>query len=118
MPYIASQNVCELVQKLHELKKGVQIMDYIIQVKDRRISFSTDLKVFAYSGENLYRSLEFYSHDATKPCIEYSWKSSFFYFQVSPEDNSVFVTFDNDEALDGIRKKVTEAGIEVREYEV
>lgn len=88
-------------------------MDYTIQCKNRRFSFSTNLRVIAYSGENLYRSLEFYSNNVTNACIEYSWKSSFFHFQVLPEDNSIFITFDNDEALDEIRRKLTEAGIEI-----
>lgn len=89
-------------------------MDYTIRGQKRRIYFSTDLIVGVYETET--QRCRFDVSDNLSTILKVDFQSD--YLHVLMFDNQRFyVQIWNDNAMDEIKEKLTENGIEVREHE-
>lgn len=89
-------------------------MDYTIRGQKRSIYFSTDLIVGVYETET--QRCRFDVSDNLSTILKVDFQSD--YLHVLMFDNQRFyVQIWNDNAMDEIKEKLTENGIEVREHE-
>lgn len=91
-------------------------MKYFIQGQKARIKFNTELVVAAYESEGR-GCIDIFDKDkstglATDSLVKYMFESNWLYIMMF-DRMQIYLTIGNDEALDGIKEKLTEIGIEV-----
>lgn len=91
-------------------------MDYTIRGQKRSIHFSTDLIVGVYETETQRCRFDVSDRNDLSTILKVDFQSD--YLHVLMFDNQRFyVQIWNDNAMDEIKEKLTENGIEVREHE-
>lgn len=93
-------------------------MDYTIRGQKRSIYFSTDLIVGVYGSESKSYRLDITRHEvATNTLFVVDYDSDMLHVLMIDSER-LYIFINNDEAVNEIKEKLTEIGIEVREHEV